>query len=846
MKKLAIESKVAAGFILALLIIILFSVNAFFGMHSLINENSSHRQVETILKSVDEVQHHLIKAASGCREYILSGSEKSYTSYNYSMNRVERLLNVITLQFDGQVYKRQEAEFSSCFRLFRKVNDEIIFTRQRYSEEQALTILLNGKVAEYGNRIVTSLQEIEDAQRSQTLLTFENNIEAANRTISSFILLVISILVVLSIVYYFFKKDLTERKRVKEELRRLNETLENKVRSRTEALVKSSQKYRFLADNITDVISLHAKDGSYTYISESCRAMTEYDPGELIGCMGYDFIHPEDLAHVQEVHRSLLSGKVNTVPVKFRFQKKNGEYFWVESIANVVKDTTGRFESIIACSRDISGRIKTENDLKEYQQMLQGILDNTHNMIFIRSLNGEYLLANKQFEKLFGTSGIGLEEVSKGRRMEEILPVETLHRERQRDGEIISANNGVEVEMQLSVNNVMKDYSFTKFPLYDERSEVYAICGIGTDITPHKQAQKEISDSKAKLLALLQNSSDPIWSVNKEFSVMDFNASCWGMMEKFYGTFISADMNVLRLSDNESFDEWQGHYNRALAGEYFSVEMKLMYKMEDYYYDVSFNPIIVNSQVEGVAVFARDITSRKQTERQLRYKVNELNTFMYKATHDLRSPLVSLMGLVHLAKGDVEHRNPELANYFDMIGKSVSKMDKLLIDLVSITNVSQGKLLVNKVDFRKMSSDIIDSLNHYPNFDKIRIRQKFNDEVPFYNDDKLLYSVMQNLIDNAIKYRKVSSTTESLISIIVECTEQSAVINIIDNGIGIEDRSQEKVFDMFYRAASISSGTGLGLYIVKTAVEKMGGKISLASKESEGTSIYITLPNLKE
>ncbi|MCW3104959.1 MAG: hypothetical protein JWO09_3399 [Bacteroidetes bacterium] len=844
MKKLSIESKVAAGFILSLLIIILFSVNAFFGMRSLINENNRHRQMQVILKSVDEVQQQLMKATASCREYILSGSEKPYTSYNYSMNRVEKLLDVIKQQLNTGAYGRQEEEFSTCFRLLRKVNDEIILTRQKYSDSQALAILLNGKVAEYGNRIMASLQEIEDEQRTQALQAFENNIEAANRTISSFVLLVLSILVVLSIVYYCFEKDLTERKRVKAELHRMNETLENKVRLRTEALIKSSQKYRFLADNIMDVITLHARDGSYTYISESCRNMSGYDPQELIGGTGYDYIHPEDLPRVQQAHRNLLSGKPDTNAVNFRFRKKSGEYFWVESIANVVKDATGRFESIIACTRDISGRVKTEHALKEHQQMLQGILDNTQNIIFIRSLNGEYLLVNRQFEKHFALVD-STEEVSKGKRMEEILPVEMLHKERQRDHEIVSANKGVEFEMQLAVNNVMKDYSFTKFPLYDDRSQVYAICGIGTDITQHKLAQKEISDSKAKLLALLQNSSDPIWSVNRDLSVMDFNASCSAMLSKFYGSSISISMNVLELSDSHSLDEWQRHYIRALSGEYFSMEMKLMYKMEDHYYDVSFNPILINARVEGVAVFARDITSRKKAERQLRYKVNELNTFMYKATHDLRAPLVSLMGLVHLAKGEAEVNNPGLANYFDMIGKSVNKMDKLLIDLVSITNVSQGKLMVNKVDFAKMTDDIMDSLSHYPNFDKIRVRKKFNADVPFYNDDKLLYSVMQNLIDNAIKYRRVSGSVESVISVIVECSEQSAVINIIDNGIGIEGHSQEKVFDMFYRAATISSGTGLGLYIVKTAVEKMGGKISLASKESEGTSIYITLPNLK-
>jgi signal transduction histidine kinase len=375
---------------------------------------------------------------------------------------------------------------------------------------------------------------------------------------------------------------------------------------------------------------------------------------------------------------------------------------------------------------------------------------------------------------------------------------------------------------------------------------VYAICGIGTDITSHKLAQKEITDSRAQLKALIQNSSDSIWSVNKDLKLTHFNTSCVAMMDKFYGSHLHKNMDVREMSDNESYSEWEECYRIALNGECFSREMKLVYSIEDHYYDVSFNPVIVNDNVVGVAVFARDITLRKGTEKQLSYKVNELNTFMYKATHDLRSPLVSLMGLVQLAEGEAGADAPELANYFDMIGKSVAKMDKLLVDLVSITSVSQGKLTVNKVDFHKIISDITDSLRHYPNFESITIRKMINGDAPFYNDDKLLYSVLQNLIDNAIKYRRSGNSANSLISIIVECSAQSVAINIIDNGIGISERSQEKVFDMFYRASNVSSGTGLGLYIVKTAVEKMKGKISLASKESEGTSIYITLPNIRE
>jgi signal transduction histidine kinase len=186
-----------------------------------------------------------------------------------------------------------------------------------------------------------------------------------------------------------------------------------------------------------------------------------------------------------------------------------------------------------------------------------------------------------------------------------------------------------------------------------------------------------------------------------------------------------------------------------------------------------------------------------------------------------------------------------MVKYFDLIGKSVVKMDRLLIDLVSITNLAQGELQVGWIDFNKITQDIMLSLGHYPNFGTIRINNNMTTPFPFYGDESLLNSVMQNLIDNAVKYRKVDDHIQSFISIDITCDEKQVLIRIIDNGIGIAEKSLGKVFDMFYRGVSISHGTGLGLYIVKTAVEKMKGTISLQSIEGEGTSVYITLPNLK-
>lgn len=339
---------------------------------------------------------------------------------------------------------------------------------------------------------------------------------------------------------------------------------------------------------------------------------------------------------------------------------------------------------------------------------------------------------------------------------------------------------------------------------------------------------------------LVENSSDSFWSVDKSCKLTSFNNSFYESAKIFYGVLPSIGMSAVdhRISENKS--NWLKLYRRALSGEHFSEEIIENSLGLELCFDVSFNPIYNDELIVGVAIFSRDITFRKRIENQLEYKVNELNTFLYKTTHDLRSPLVSVIGLVELAK-NVDSQE-ELTKYINMIGQSVQKMDHLLIDLVKIVNVSQGKLLNDKIDFVWMIDEILDSLAFRPEFSKIIFRKHFNINADFYTDSGLLYSVFQNVIDNAIKYKRPDGDLEPAVIITVDVSVSQVRIGITDNGIGVQEGVVEKVFDMFYRGTKESDGTGLGLYIVKTSVEKMGGKVYLSSIYGKGTSVNIVIP----
>ena len=146
------------------------------------------------------------------------------------------------------------------------------------------------------------------------------------------------------------------------------------------------------------------------------------------------------------------------------------------------------------------------------------------------------------------------------------------------------------------------------------------------------------------------------------------------------------------------------------------------------------------------------------------------------------------------------------------------------------------------IQFEKMINETIAVLQFRENFEKIKISILINQTKDFYSDPKFLQSIIQNLLENAVKYS--NCLIEPCIEIVVQEDAKGVLLKITDNGTGISPEFHDKIFDMFFRGTEISKGTGLGLYIVKKAVEKLHGKIELQSEKGKGTIFTIHLPNL--
>ncbi len=226
---------------------------------------------------------------------------------------------------------------------------------------------------------------------------------------------------------------------------------------------------------------------------------------------------------------------------------------------------------------------------------------------------------------------------------------------------------------------------------------------------------------------------------------------------------------------------------------------------------------------------------------ELKKSNQELDNFVYRVSHDIRAPLSSVLGLLALIEN--ENDPTTIAQYLEMATKSINKLDGFVKDILSYSQNARMQLNIQPIDFSQLIENCIDELQYMSNGQRIKIDTTLPENNDFCSDPKRLHVIFRNILSNAIKYQNLKRA-DPFVKIDIHHNEKGAHITVKDNGIGISAAQLEKVFDMFYRGSEISTGSGIGLYIVKETVETLGGHINLQSEVAEGTTFNIHLPNL--
>jgi two-component system, sensor histidine kinase and response regulator len=232
----------------------------------------------------------------------------------------------------------------------------------------------------------------------------------------------------------------------------------------------------------------------------------------------------------------------------------------------------------------------------------------------------------------------------------------------------------------------------------------------------------------------------------------------------------------------------------------------------------------------------------KEKNLKLQKLHSEINQFVYSLSHELRGPLMSISGVSKLAK--MELSDPNVLEYFEMIDSATGKLDDFIYKMLDFYRSTKIDHKVTEIKFKDILDQQMLAYREKFDLDHFLITLKVRQEDPFYSDEAKIRVILNNLFSNAVQFQK-NLPSQKIINISIDVIENQAVILLEDNGIGIEQRMQQDVFNLFTRATQKNVGTGLVLYMVKEAVEQMGGKINLESQLNEGTSIQVTLPSMK-
>ena len=232
------------------------------------------------------------------------------------------------------------------------------------------------------------------------------------------------------------------------------------------------------------------------------------------------------------------------------------------------------------------------------------------------------------------------------------------------------------------------------------------------------------------------------------------------------------------------------------------------------------------------------LLEKRNTELQ---KLNEeLDRFIYSSAHDLKSPLASMAGLVHLAKREMDV--PEHGHYFDRMQSSIDKMEGFIRDITDYAKNKRQQIKPEKINLQAIVSDIFQSFQFIPQADLITKNIRISNG-EFYTDKTRLEIILKNLISNAIRYADFEKASP-FISIEATIQKNTTTIKVEDNGIGIAEEHIYKIFDMFYRASDYAKGSGIGLFLVRESAKMLRGTIAVESELQKGTTFILTLPSL--
>lgn len=613
---------------------------------------------------------------------------------------------------------------------------------------------------------------------------------------------------------------------------------------------KLTAQYEKTLTSISDGIVTLDKNWYYTYVNKQAAVFLGRTPGSLLGKKIWEeFPEGIGLPFHNAYYKAVETQKTQHLQEYFEpFDK------WFEN--SIYPSPSG----LTIYFTDITKQKRIEIALKDSEAFNKGILSSLSAHIAVIDNAGSILTTNKAWDDFSKNNGeLKLKRSRVGSNYFQICTNAIA------DGDIQSkvVLDGLKAVLNKEKTNFEMEYhcdlSHAKnwFVL---RAEPFGttpdkVVISHSNITRLKIAEAERQVSYSKLKEAQRRAKIGSWEFNSVTKECNFSDEMYVILEmnkgsrsNLYETFRSKCLPA----DPNSFTTL---FNNAVKDKNdYSFEYYIKSKKNKLKYIHELGELVKNEKGEIIQLKGtiQDITADKLVNDELIHKneellkVNaELDRFVYSASHDLRAPLTSMRGLLQLLEMEPCPDEVEEKELLKLMARTIDKMDKFIDDILDYSINSRSELKYEKTDLKSLVASCWENLKYIDVDSKPICNISVTANNDFFSDKRRLRIILSNLISNAIKYHDKTKTSHKIdVSLAIDTDKATIVIE--DNGVGIDKAHIDKIFDMFHRATKLSTGSGMGLYIISESIDKLRGTINVVSDLGIGSRFTVTIPNANE
>ena len=591
-------------------------------------------------------------------------------------------------------------------------------------------------------------------------------------------------------------------------------------------------------NSLPGVFYLQEENGGFLRWNKNFEIVSEYSTEEIRKLRPTDFFEAEDHERIKNIIQKVFDE--GEAEIEIAAKTKSGKKIPFHLNGKAI-NYEGK-SCLIGMGIDISERIKAENENKNNESHLHALFDNVGGSVFLLDTQKRLVIFNNELRRVYNI--LSGKDPEPGELAYGFLPPdemqmrhEVLDRVLQGNKEIIEVayeRNGEKIFFRSGFNPIIAD------------GRVTGICCYTIDITSYKRSELDSQKNQERLNYHINNSPLALIEYDKDLRITFWSKRAkdifgWTEKEvtgkKITEFFIHKD-DARLVSENLLLNNG-GHENHPISNRNYTRDGRILHCRWH-------NSFLTNEkgEVETIMSVVRDITDLWKAEVQkeamatdLIKRNNDLEQFTYIVSHNLRAPIVRVIALADMLT-EFELSDEEKKETIVGISQSAHKLDDTIKDLNDIlrlkSNINENKEIVV---FSTLVSEIEQNIRHF-NKEEFAIETDFSATDSFYTIKNYLVSIFSNLISNSIKYRQPDEAP--LIKIKSDLHDNELILTFKDNGIGFDlNNNSDQVFGLYKRFHFHVEGKGLGLFMVRSQVETLGGKISLTSGINSGTEFTI-------